>query len=227
MPQKGFISGSTTLTNSTGSRFLCWNLIGSLAIREESDFSAIEVEFSNPTNKKKLVIVDNNNISMGILNNCGCVFARKSEEDNMDEYEKDEKMDDNKKKSMIQFKPIHTWTNLKDWFYFLPNGESVENMAIGVDWVAIYTDSFNIRIFNFSGFQQMIFSFPQIIKIAGYENYIAYVYLSGPPLFCSQSLRFKLLDTNLYCKEVYDGILPLSPFSTLLWFGYSEGNKNY
>jgi len=221
MPQKSFISGSTNYAANSNSRYLCWNLIGSIVAREENEFQAIDVDFSNPNNKKKLVIVDTNNSSMGVLNNCGAILASKGDEENFDEYEKEDK-----KHSTIQFKPIHVWTTLKEWQYTLPQGENVENLTIGVDWCAIYTDSFNIRVFNFSGLQQLIFSVPnQILCMAGHENYLAYVYMSAPPLFGTQSMRLRILDSNSYFKEIYDNSLPISPYSTLVWFGYSEGKS--
>lgn len=49
------------------------------------------------------------------------------------------------------------------------------------------------------------------------------MYHNGTPLFGSQTLRFKILNADKYFSEIYDGILPLSPFSTLNWFGFSEG----
>ncbi len=223
LPQKPFIPGSTSFLSNSNTRYLCWNLIGSIIIREEDEFQAIDVDYSNPTNKKKLVIVDNNNCSMGVLNNCGAILASKGEEEDFNEYEKEDK-----KISTLHFKPIHAWTNLKEWFYSFPQGENIENLALGVDWIAVYTDSFNIRVFNFSGLQQMIFSIPnQILCMAGNENYLAYVYMSSPPLFGTQALRLKILDSNLYYKEIYDNSLPLSPYSTLIWFGFSEGNYYY
>jgi len=219
MPQKSFLPGSTNYASNSNSRFLCWNLIGSIVLREENEFQSIDVNFSNPNNKKKLVIVDTNNISMGVLNNCGAIFGSKGDEENYDEYEKDDK-----KLSTVLFKPIHAWTNLKEWQFTFGQGENVENLAIGVDWIAVYTDSFNMRIFNFSGLQQLIFSVPnQVLCMAGHENYLAYVYFSAPPLFGTQSMRMKILDSNQYFKEIYDNPLPISPYSTLTWFGYSEG----
>ncbi len=58
--------------------------------------------------------------------------------------------------------------------------------------------------------------------MSGYENYLAVVYHTAPPLFGSQTLRFKIIDINNY-NEIIDSVLPITSFSTLQWFGYSEG----
>ena len=61
-----------------------------------------------------------------------------------------------------------------------------------------------------------------VIAISGYENYLAYVYISSLPLSNSQQLRFKILDEYKMFNEVYDGILSISPFSNLIYFSYSK-----
>lgn len=64
IPQEGFISGSTDFS-STQARFLCWNLIGSVILREQVDMSYIEIEFSNPINKNKKLIQNDHDFTMG------------------------------------------------------------------------------------------------------------------------------------------------------------------
>jgi hypothetical protein len=70
-----------------------------------------------------------------------------------------------------------------------------------------------------------MFSVPnQVICMAGYENLLAYVYTVSPPLFGTQNFRYKIIDVNNNFEDVVDDQLPISPFSTLNWFGFSEGN---
>jgi hypothetical protein len=80
----------------------------------------------------------------------------------------------------------------------------------------------NLRIFSLTGVQRFTFSVSQVITMAGYENYLAYVYHSATPLFGTQSLRIRIINMNDY-KEVHDGVMPISPQSSLIWFSYSEG----
>ena len=98
-------------------------------------------------------------------------------------------------------------------------------LAIGVNWCAVYSDNMNLRIFSLSGVQKIILCMCQVIAMCGYENYLAVVYHTSPPLFSTQILRFKIIDVSNY-SQIIDCVLPLSSFSTLVWFGYSEGKSN-
>jgi hypothetical protein len=96
-------------------------------------------------------------------------------------------------------------------------------LTTGTEFIAVYTDSFFIRLFSIYGSQKNIISACHVIAMTAFENHLAYVYHNGTPLFGSQTLRIKILDSDKFFSEVYDGILSISPFSTLIWFGYSEG----
>jgi hypothetical protein len=71
----------------------------------------------------------------------------------------------------------------------------------------------------------VISSIGTVLSMTGYENLLAIIYHTGPPLYGNQNLRFRLLDANKNFDEIFDGILPLSPFSKLQNFCFSEGNK--
>lgn len=103
----------------SNSRYLCWNLIGSVIVREESNFKAIDISFADISNKKKLTFIDTNNLCLGILNNCGAFLASKIDETNPDEYEKEGA----KKTAVIEFKTIYTLSNMKNWQMELPTEE--------------------------------------------------------------------------------------------------------
>lgn len=97
-------------------------------------------------------------------------------------------------------------------------------LAIGVDWCAVFTDLYYIRIFSLFGTEKMVISsIGSVLTMTGYENYLALIYISGVPLYGNQNLRFRILDANKNFDEIFDGNLPLSPFSKLQNFCYSEG----
>jgi chromosome transmission fidelity protein 4 len=154
------------------------------------------------------------------MNNCGALLSNKIDEENEDEYEKE----DARKNAVLEFKNINLsgHSMLKDWIIQLPQKENPICLAMGVEWCCVYTSNFFLRIFSLYGNQRMILSLPQVICMAGYENHLAYVYHSSLPLFNNQSLRIKILNSNAYFNEIYDGVLPLSPEASLTWFGYSE-----
>ena len=99
---------------------------------------------------------------------------------------------------------------------------------MGVDWCAVFTDLFYIRIFSLFGTEKMVISsIGSVLAMTGYENYLAIIYHTGVPLYGNQTLRFKLLDANKNFEEILDGFLPLSPFSTLKNFCFSEGKNKF
>jgi hypothetical protein len=93
-------------------------MIGTVVLREEIEISYIDIEFSNPLNKNKKFFPNIYNMTIGSMNNIGAILACKGEEENLDEYEKE-----NKKLSVIEFKPFQSWANNKEWRRELPLGE--------------------------------------------------------------------------------------------------------
>lgn len=220
LPQPGFFSSATNISNLNSSRYLCWNLIGQIVSRQETAFKAIDITFADISNKKKITYIDTNDLCYAVLNNCGAFLANKLEEENEDEYEKE----DSRKNAVIVFKSIHnnSYSMLKDWTLALPTKENPLSLAVGVDWCAVYTSMMYLRLFSLHGNEKIVLSIPHIVTMAGFENYLACVYHSSAPLFGSQSLRFKILNSDDFFNEIYDGILPLSPNATLIWFNFSE-----
>lgn len=97
-------------------------------------------------------------------------------------------------------------------------------MAIGVDWCAVYSDLYNIRIFSLFGTEKTIIcSAGNVLAMAGHEEYLAIAYHSATPLMGNQTIRFKVFDGNNNFREIVDAFLPLSPGAHLQSFTYSEG----
>ena len=55
----------------------------------------------------------------------------------------------------------------------------------------------------------VISSIGSVLKMTGYENYLAIKYHSGPPLCGNHTLRFKILDANKNFSEIFDEFLHL------------------
>ena len=227
LPQEAFINNVCHFdaTSSNRSRFLIWNIIGSVIQREESKSNSfIECFFSNISNKNKIFFSETNKINAAALNNCGLIVTTKPDEQDEDKYETEEP----NKYSEILFKPLNNYSLFKEWRVKLNEYESIENLAIGVDWAAFFTDALNIYIYSLSGICKFIFSTPHtVICMNGYENILAYVYYSGPPLLGNQNLRFKLIDIANNYSELHDGPICISPYSYLTWFGFSEEGVLY
>jgi len=124
LPQKPFntnatLSYSPELEKKTNQNYICWNMIGTISIRNDENLKFIDINYAELTNKKKLVILDKNNLTLCVMNNCGALLASQLEEENMDEYEKEEKP----KNAVLEFKTIYNWGKYKDWTILLPEKE--------------------------------------------------------------------------------------------------------
>lgn len=221
MPQPPFILNSTsypTEGNNTNSRFLCFNTIGKITITEEANYKHIFCEFSDHTNKRYINFTDKRNITLAALNNCGLVLAIKPDAENIDEYEKENKVSN----STLIFKSNNSLTDNKDWEIDIPY-ESIENLTLGVNWIAVYTDLFNVYIYSMSGILSMVFTVPhQVTCMSGYENLLTYVYHPSAPMFGSQNFLFKIIDISNNFNVYYEGPLSLTYNSSLEWFGFSD-----
>lgn len=101
--------------------YLCWNMIGQINLRNEDNLKLIDVNFSEMTNKKKLVILNKNNYTLATLNNCGALFANQIEEENMDEYENEN--EEKQQNAIMEFRTIYNWSKYKDWQITFPKNE--------------------------------------------------------------------------------------------------------
>ena len=117
-----------------------------------------------------------------------------------------------KKNSNIQFRPLNEIKDTKEWDYELPLGESVECLAVGSGWVAVFTSANYFRVFSADGIQKAIFcqSTP-VVTMTGYENLLVVVYHEGPSIYGCQALKMKVI--NMYTrnyKVMIDTQFPIS-----------------
>lgn len=171
---------------------------------------------------------------MAAMNYSGVILASQTEEKNDDEYENDvvddhdnEEVDElarRRKNSNIMFQPFNDYKEMTPWNFELTNSESVECLAVGSGWCAVYTSYNYIRAFSTEGIQKnLICQSTPLVTMAGYENFLAVVYHTAPAFQQQQALRVKIINmaTRDY-KILIDADCPISPGSTLTWFGFSE-----
>ena len=219
--QEPFISGSTSGMDNIKSRYILCNLIGTIISKENNGIKTITINFSDISDKKNISFVNSEDYIIGAMNEIGVLLGNRIEEENLDAYENE----DRRKNATILFKPIlHKTMNLmSDWTKVLPPDENPVLLTLGGDWCCAYTSMSFLRIYSIFGSEKITLSLSStVIAITGYENYLAYVYISSLPLSNSQQLRFKILDEYKMFNEVYDGILSISPLSNLIYFSYSK-----
>lgn len=213
-------------------RILNWNTVGVVAIRNEFQYTVVDVEFMNKNFHRNLSINDDFHITMATLNYNGVLMASQAEEKNEDAYEEDlpgedeivDEMFKRRKNSNIHFKPFNEWKDVKEWSYELKNGESAECLAAGSGWNAVLTNYNYLRIFSNNGVQKdLICQAHPIVTMAGYENFLAIVYHSGPAFNGYQPMRLKVFNMATRDNRVlFDSDCAVTPTSELKWFGFSE-----
>lgn len=58
--------------------------------------------------------------------------------------------------SMLYYRPFDAWAPQSEWTQQMPEGESVECVAVGASWVAVATSQRRLRIFTSSGLETHI-----------------------------------------------------------------------
>ena len=218
--QEPFISGSTNDLENLNIKYLLFNLTGMVISKYQNSIKTIDVKFSDTSNKKNISFIDGKDYCIVAMNETGIVFGNKVEELNIDEYEKENR----RKNGSIEFKSIRISNDnlLNDWIFDLPEEESVILLCIGNDFIGVYTSMSYLRIFSIFGNEKMILSINNnVIALTAFENYLTYAYTSSLPFSNNQQIRFKILDSNNYFNSIFEGEIPISPDSNLIYFSYS------
>ena len=219
--QEPFISGSTSGMDDIKSRYILCNLVGTIISKEINGSKHITINFSDISDKRNINFIDGDDYIIGAMNEIGVLLGNKAEEENLDDYENENR----RKTASLLFKPIinKTINLMSDWKINLPQDENPLLLSLGSDWCCAYTSMSYLRIYNIFGSEKITLSLSNtVIAVTGYENYLAYAYISSLPLSNSQQLRFKILDEYKMFNEVYDGVLSISPFSNLIYFSFSK-----
>lgn len=225
-PQAPLMSGAVIEPEDPNYRYLCWNSIGTVAIREEVGLNCVEVQFADETFHKNLLVEDDIKTEMATLGHNGVLLASKGAEIDLDQYEDD--TDDYKYISQIKFIPFTSWNSIKPWSYDLPKGENADNLAIGSNFCAIATDLNYIRFFSLEGTQTFVTSYScSIVTMIAYESLLCIITHNGLPMLESQNLRMKIIDVSKAFGKVVETEVPLSPSSNLIWTNFSEEGSIY
>lgn len=122
-PQRPFMPAATT-DDDISYKFLCWNSVGSVAVRDDMGIRCIEIDFADKSFHKNLVVEDLIDTKLACLSHNGALLASKAAEQNNDEYE--DESNPLKYISQLKFVPFTNWNSIQGWNYKLPEGESTE-----------------------------------------------------------------------------------------------------
>jgi hypothetical protein len=75
---------------------------------------------------------------------------------------------------------LNSWDGNKEWSADLPEGEEALAIAAGKGWVAVATDTRNLRLFTVAGTQREVISLPgPVVCIVGHRNRLLVICHNG------------------------------------------------
>ncbi|KAH0788058.1 WD repeat and HMG-box DNA-binding protein 1 [Histomonas meleagridis] len=183
-------------------RFLCWNLIGTIFLRENVDEgSSIDIEFADTTKYKDQHFENRDNFILGSLSTGGIVLASRT---------------------YVWFKSFLSWANDNEFSTRFPDNETIDLIACGEDWFAIATEAPRLHLYMSSGLEIAIIPVAsRLTSMIGAGELLAIVY--------GEYSDFKLFNVK-HRKVVAEGNLPIR--KPLKWIGFDQttlyvlGNDN-
>ncbi|XP_047163216.1 protein ENHANCER OF LHP1 1 [Vigna umbellata] len=206
--QEAFQPGSTPFQPGKR-RFLCYNMLGCITSIEHDGYSHIEIDFHDTGSTPRVPsMTDHFGFTMAALSESGSVFANPCKgEKNM---------------STLMYRPFSSWANNSEWSMRF-EGEEVKVVALGAAWVAAVTSLNYLRIFSESGLQKHVFTLDgPVLTATGFKEKLAVV----THVFDCLSSNDQMLEFIVFNIpqgiQLLQGRLPISPGSSLSWFGFSE-----
>ncbi|KAG5019973.1 hypothetical protein JHK87_015828 [Glycine soja] len=206
--QEPFQPGSTPVQPGKR-RFLCYNMLGCITSIEHDGYSHIEIDFHDTGSTPRVPsMTDHFGFTMAALNESGSIFANPCKGDN--------------NMSTLMYRPFSSWANNSEWSMRF-EGEEVKVVALGSAWVAAVTSFNYLRIFSEGGLQRDVFSLDgPVVTASGFKDKLAVVTHATDGLLSNdQKLEFMVFNIPRGTL-LLQGRLPLSPGSSLSWFGFSE-----
>ncbi|XP_054806896.1 protein ENHANCER OF LHP1 1 isoform X1 [Prosopis cineraria] len=206
--QEAFQPGSTPAQLGKR-RFLCYTMLGSITTIEHDGYFHIEIDFHDTGSSPRVPsMMDHFGFTMAALNENGSVFANPCKgEKNM---------------STLMYRPFSSWASNSEWSMRF-EGEEVKVVALGTAWVAAATSFNYLRIFTDGGLQRNIISLDgPVVTASGFKDKLAVVtHASDCFSLNNQVLEFRVFNIPDE-TQLLKGRLPLTPGSSLTWFGFSE-----
>ena len=193
-----------------GRRYLCYNSLGCITLRTESDHNIVEVAFHDTAEHRRRIPLLNDfyGFTMGSLGSKGALYASPSSEH---------------APSTVVYRPFESWSSNAEWTIGLKEGEEAVSIAAGDSFCVIATNSRLVRILTASGLQTNIFSIPgDIVSVFAQSDTFGVVYHTAAPLpQGDQALAIKTFSFSQGCQIVSSEVA-LSPGSLLSWVGYTD-----
>lgn len=224
---------SSTKADEKSRRYLVWNHVGTITMKEESMENRIEIRFSNMTiGNKNEAFPDRSGFVMAALSFEGAVFATEVEKVDEEAHRLDAVVPKGKGATIYYhaFSGKHLQGANESFHWALPPNEGVLALAAGKGWIAAVTSRHMLRIFSSAGSEVSVTWLPgPVVCMAGYEGKLAVVYHAAAPLQETACMAMKLfqIDWSNGCRGqcIAECPVPLSPKSQLEWVGYDADHQ--
>lgn len=212
VPQDSFQPSATP--RHLSNRFMVWNSVG--IITQHKAENAIDIEWHDTAVHHAIHFTNDDNHIMGDMNQNLVALASEGGEDDVEH-------------SKLTVLTIASWDSSKQWSVSLPEGEVIESVAVGVNWVAVATSMRQLRIFSAAGLQREILSLPgPVVCMSGYESQLIVAVHDGVGVAGDQKLtlfHYRRLGEKPYAFRTMRYPLSLSVKAELEWLGFTfEGS---
>jgi hypothetical protein len=181
-------------------RFLCWNLIGCIFLRENpateetDETTSIDIEFADTTRYRNQFFDNHHRFTLGSLGQTGVALASRS---------------------FVQYIQHDPWAPDSDTTLRFPEHETVDLIACGSGWFAVATERRFLRIFGSSGLELAVLSLPaRPTTMLGGDSWLVIVF------FDQLVLTYRLYNVRRR-RMVGEGGIPTR--TPLKWIGFDSG----
>ncbi len=221
---------SSTQPDDKHRRYLVWNSIGNITLREEADINQnrIEIRFADTQGRNKQeAFADTDGFVMAALGKEGAIFATP-----LEPVEDDDRVPKGSKVHYHAF-PGHAkmgGTNETFTVDLLENEEAT-NVAVGTGWCAVATTKGLVRIFSSTGVQTNVFWIKgPIVTMIGSGTQLSVFYNASQPVNGTMNIKMDSFavfwDTPKANRcTLSDVQVPLSAQSSLEWVGYEADSQ--
>jgi len=228
--QEPFQPGSTT-NDDKYRRYLVWNSIGSITLREEHEQgqNRIEIRFADVNGRNKQeAFADTDGYIMAALSHEGAIFATAMGDADDDDIRKP-------LGSKIHYHAFPAQQKLvganETFTASLPEGEEATNVAVGSGWCAVATTAGFLRVFSSTGVQTNVYWLKgPTVTLCGTSTQLAVFYNAGQPVAGTVQIKLELYSlfwdrpsANRCISS--DLSVPLSQGASLRWAGFETDTR--
>ena len=224
---------SDTKPDDKQRRYLVWNSIGSITLREEADINQnrVEIRFADTRgSNKQEAFADTDGFVMAALSHEGAIFATPLEI--LDEDTASYRAPQGSKVHYHAFPAQARMSGANETFTIdLLEGEEATNVAVGTGWCAVATTKGMLRVFSSTGVQTNVFWLKgPAVTLTGSGTQLCVFYNASQPV--NGTVQIKMDAYALFWDAVTasrctvaDLAVPLTRLSTLQWVGFETDTQ--